>query len=138
MLTTTREFTEEELVRLGPDGERERLLACLRFVGRLFLHQMLNGRIVMFIIQELCCKAAAVIPPEHVLEIVCDLMLSTGGALERLPNGSEFMAQLCDRLLNLKQRCGSNERIQTAIQGLLGALAIGWEQRPDCDHCVDG
>jgi len=124
---------EEELTR---KKTKERILANMKFIGHLFLRQMLSARVIGSVIKELTlCDDADQVPEEHVIECAVELLMSVGHTLEGMPAGKQAMGQVCGRLLDLKgrkTRAGQAiycKRIQFAIQDLLDARKAGWARK---------
>jgi hypothetical protein len=124
---------EEEFVQ---KKTKERILANMKFIGHLFLRQMLSARVIGSVIKELTlCDDADQVPEEHVIECAVELLMSVGHTLEGMPAGKQAMGQVCGRLLDLKgrkSRSGQSiycKRIQFAIQDLLDARKAGWARK---------
>jgi len=141
-LSTTLAFDPEELARLDPEEvdfqkkkKKGRVLANMKFIGQLFLREMLNAKIIGSVIQDLAkCNQADVVPEEPMLECICELLTNIGYTLESSPIGKSALTSVCSRLLELKtKRDGSkfvySKRIQFAIQGLLEIRAAGWTKK---------
>jgi len=133
----------EKEAGMDPDQEfikkkktKERILANMKFIGHLFLRQMLSARVIGSVIKELTlCDDADQVPEEHVIECAVELLMSVGHTLEGMPAGKQAMGQVCGRLLDLKGRKTRNgksiycKRIQFAIQDLLDARKAGWARK---------
>lgn len=142
-LPTTLEPSSEEVEVLGPEEvefrrqkTKARVLANMKFIGHLFLRQLLSAKVIGSVIQELVlCDQADVLPQEHVLECACELILSIGFTLDSMPAGSHALAQVGGRLKDLKTRLGNDgkaaysKRMQFAIQDLLDIRAAGWTRK---------
>jgi len=135
--------TPEELARNDPEEleflrkqRKGRVLANMKFIGNLFLRQLLTARIIGSIIQDLAmCEDADTIPPEHVVECLCELLLSIGYTLESMPAGQAALKQVCFRLVELKGwkdkkgKQAYSKRIQFTIQDLLDVRNAGWAKK---------
>jgi hypothetical protein len=142
--TEENQASGEELA-LHKQKIKQRVLANMRFIGNLFLRQLLTSKIIAAVINDLTmCQdtlprdqdaAADAVPEEHIIECICELLGSTGFALEQMPQGKICLQQVCGRLLDLKQRKTSqgkgiySKRIQFAIQDLLDTRQDGWKKR---------
>lgn len=134
---------EEEKEGLHPEEaefERKRLkdrvLATMKWLGNLFLRQLLSAKIVGSIIADLAmCEDANSIPKEHIVECICELLTSIGYTLEAMPAGKGAMEQVCGRLLDLKSKKDKkgksvySKRVMFGVQDLLEARAAGWMKK---------
>jgi hypothetical protein len=137
------EPTEEEAASLHPEElafkmsrQKARFLANMKFIGNLYLQQLLTTKIVSSIVSELVGSSAGdMIPEEHVVECICELLSAIGYTLEAIPVGKECVAQVCGRLLELKtgkKKDGKglmSKRIQFAIQDVLDMRNAGWTKK---------
>jgi len=137
------EPSEEELATLDPadlsfkmSQKKARFLANMKFIGHLFLQQLLTTKIVASILSELVGNSAGdVTPEEHVVECICELLTAIGYTLEAIPAGKECVAQVCGRLLDLKKRKTKDgksllsKRIQFSIQDVMDMRAAGWAKK---------
>merc|ERR1712136_79638 len=58
---------------------KNRVLANMKFIGHLFLRQLLTAKIIGSVIEDLSmCSQADVLPAEHVVECLCELLTSIG------------------------------------------------------------
>jgi hypothetical protein len=112
------------------------VLANMKFIGQLFLREMLNAKIIGSVIQDLAkCNQVDVNPEEPMLECICELLTNIGYTLESSPIGKSALTSVCSRLLELKtKRDGSSKfvyckRIQFAIQDLLDIRSAGWTKK---------
>jgi len=116
--------------------KKKRILATMKFIGHLFLRQLLSARIIGDIMQDLAsCDDANAIPGEHVVECLCELLNSIGYTLESMPVGKDAITQVCGRLMDLKQRKNKKGtslypmRINFLIQDLLETKKAGWQKK---------
>lgn len=141
-LSSTLAFEPEELARLDPEDivfqkkkKKGRVLANMKFIGQLFLREMLNAKIIGSVIQDLAkCNQADVMPEEPMLECICELLTNIGYTLESSPIGKSALTSVCSRLQELKtKRDGSkfvySKRIQFAIQDLFEIRAAAWTKK---------
>lgn len=107
----------------------------MKFIGHLFLRQLLTAKIIGSVIEDLSmCSQADVLPAEHVVECLCELLTSIGYTLESMPAGATALKQVCGRLMDLKTRKENGKyvygkRIQFGIQDLLDTRSRGWERK---------
>mmetsp|Transcript_8729 Transcript_8729/g.20024 ORF Transcript_8729/g.20024 Transcript_8729/m.20024 type:complete len:731 (-) Transcript_8729:93-2285(-) len=120
----------------GDAREKARMLANMKFIGHLFLRQLLSAKVIGSVIQELTlCDQVDKLPQEHAVECACELLLNIGFTLESMAAGSQTLSQVCGRLLELKQRKtpegrgAYSKRIQFTIQNLLDTRAARWHQK---------
>jgi hypothetical protein len=129
-----------EDLELRKQNRKKRVLANMRFIGNLFLRQLLTSKIIASVIQELTlCEedksGGTAVPEEHIIECICELLTSIGYTLEQMPQGKICLQQVCGRLLDLKQRKNNqgksiySKRIQFSIQDVLDARQDGWKVR---------
>lgn len=135
--------SEDELATLDQEEldyrrkkRKDRLLANMKFIGHLFLRQLLSPKVIGAVLQELAlCNEPEVTPVEHVIECICELLTCVGYTLESLPSGQHALTQVCGRLLDLKQRKDSSgrfcysRRLQFYIQDLLDTRNAGWTKK---------
>jgi len=126
---------EEELARLRKQ-RRDRMRANMKFVGHLFLRQLLSVKVVGSVISELVsCDEPGVLPEEHAVECAIELCLAIGYTLEAMPVGQAALGQVCGRLLELKGQKRDNgksaycRRVQFQILDLLETRAAGWSKK---------
>lgn len=111
--------------------KKKRILANMKFIGNLFLRQLLSTRVVSSVLQELTlCDRADEVPDAHRLECACELLANVGYTLEDMPAGKAAAAQVCGRLLDLRRRKASGKdcypkRLQFVIQDVLDMRAAG-------------
>jgi len=127
---------DQEEIALQKQQRKARTLANMKFIGHLFLRQLLTAKIIGSVIKDLAmCDAGDCLPGEHVVECICELLNSIGYTLETMPSGKDALVQVCGRLMDLKQRRDKNgkgaycKRIQFQIQDLLDTRAAGWTKK---------
>jgi len=115
---------------------KDRVLANMKLIGHLFLRQLVSAKVISSVIQELIqCDNADLLPEEHVIECVVELLMSIGYTLESMTVGKASLSMVCGRLLDLKQRKRQDgrgvycKRIQFAIQDLLDVRSAGWTRK---------
>jgi hypothetical protein len=116
--------------------QKKRFLANMKFIGNLFLRQLLTTKVISSIVKELMlCDASNDAPEEPIIECVCELLCSIGFTLEALPAGKGAVTQVCGRMLDLKGRKLKDgkgvysKRVQFVIQDLLDTRAAGWAMK---------
>jgi|Transcript_43266 translation initiation factor 4G len=126
---------DAEEVEFQRKQTKGKLLANMKFIGHLFLRQLLSTKVISSVIQELTlCDRADELPQEHVVECAVELILSIGYTLEAMPTGSQSLGQVCGRLKDLMSRNfdgrpAYSKRIQFAIQDLLEVRSAGWRRK---------
>jgi cold shock CspA family protein len=107
---------------------KARFLANMRFIGNLFLRQLVSIRLILAILADLLDVDS---PEEHAIECVCQLLLSIGYTLESIPVGKAFLSQVIARLEGLKEpnNCTYSKRMKFCIQDLLEVRAAGWAKK---------
>lgn len=142
-LPTHLEPTAEELDQCDKEeierrikNKKDRLLANMKFIGHLFLRQLLSAKVIGSVLLELVlCGNETEVPQEHVIECACELLLNIGATLESMPSGAAAVSSVCGRLKDLKTRkgqdllCVYSKRIQFAIQDLIEIRAAGWAKK---------
>jgi len=135
-LDPTGEALDPDEVEFLRKKTKDRVLANMKFIGHLFLRQLLSAKVIGSVIQELTlCDQVDKLPQEHAVECACELLLNIGFTLESMAAGSQTLSQVCGRLLELKQRKtpegrgAYSKRIQFTIQNLLDTRAARWHQK---------
>jgi len=133
----------EEIANLDVDDveclrkrKKDRVLANMKFIGQLFLREMLSAKIIGSVIEDLAqCKKVEEVPEEPMVECICELLTNIGYTLESSPIGASSLDVVCSHLADLKCRrveaskCLFGKRIQFAIQDLLDVRAAGWTKK---------
>jgi len=129
------ECQDEELEALRKN-RRERMRANMKFIGHLFLRQLLSAKVIGSIICELVLfEEADVLPEEHALDCACELLLAIGYTLETMPAGQvalKLACQLLQDLMNRKLDGGKSaysKRMQFLIQDVLETRTAGWTKK---------
>jgi hypothetical protein len=138
------DLTAEEAGNLNPaevefqrSARKKACLAHMKFLGHLFLRQLLPAKIIGQIIYDLAmCDNAQMVPSEHIVECICELLNNIGFTMDSTPVGKPAMGQVCMRLMELKRRTDSKtgkgvytKRIQFAIQDLLDTRNADWTKK---------
>merc|ERR1719291_712485 len=108
----------------------------MRFIGNLYLRQLLTSKIIVGITQDLLkFDTQETIPEEHVIECVLELLKNIGYTLESTPVGKSALVQVCGRMMDLKamkKKDGKpvlSRRVGFAIQDVLDARNAGWAMK---------
>jgi hypothetical protein len=115
--------------------EKKRFLANMKFIGNLFLRELIGNKIISSIVKDLMLCDSDEAPEEPIIECVCELFCSIGYTLESMPVGKIAVAQVCGRMLDLKGRKLKNgkglysKRVQFVIQDLLDTRSAGWAMK---------
>lgn len=128
-------YDAEEL-QFRKTAQKAKFLANMKFIGQLFLQQLLTTKIVASIISELVGSPSGdMVPEEHVVECICELLMCIGYTLETMASGKECVVQVCGRLQDLKLRKKKDgkgllsRRIQFSIQDVLDMRQGGWTKK---------
>lgn len=131
-----KEKTDPEELEYLRKKRKERMRANMKFIGHLFLRQLLSAKVIGTVICELVlCEQVDAVPEEHALECVCELVLAIGYTLENLPAGRMPLASVCARLKEIKTRRDAEgkfvycKRIQFMLQDVLDTRIAGWQKK---------
>lgn len=143
-LPTTFEATEEDKVKFKDDDHglflvlkkrKDKMLANMKFIGNLFLRQLLAVKVIGQVVYDLVgIKDNSQYPEEHMIECVCELLKAIGHTLEQTTHGKTLMEQFTQRMKDLKRSPtdGSqpySKRIIYKIQDLLDLRHNNWQQK---------
>jgi len=127
---------EREELEQRRAASASRMRANMKFIGHLFLRQLLSARVIGSVLCELVlCQFSDYLPEDHAIECACELLIAVGYTLEAMPMGTDAVQQVCCRLLDLKSRRTSEgkaafcKRIQFMIQDVLEMRAAGWARK---------
>mmetsp|Transcript_38706 Transcript_38706/g.84288 ORF Transcript_38706/g.84288 Transcript_38706/m.84288 type:complete len:161 (-) Transcript_38706:44-526(-) len=106
----------------------------MKFIGHLFLRQLLSTKVIGAVISELVFSEGEEdeAPPEQHVECACELLMAVGHTLESVQAGRNSMEQTCGRLLALKSaktptgKSLYSKRTQFLVQDLFDARGAGW------------
>merc|ERR1712226_722631 len=109
--------------------EKKRFLAIMKFIGNLFLNELLTGKVICQIALELMsCDKQDQVPVDNAIEGVCELLRAVGADLETSIVGKGAVVQVCGRLRELKGKKDQMKgkyvlakRMQFLIQDVLDA-----------------
>lgn len=131
----TAKYSAEDL-ELIKKKRKDRMRANMKFIGHLFLRQLLSVKVIAAVEFELVhFHEAEKLPTEHALECAIELLTAIGYTLEGMPAGSTAVQQVCKRLLDLKNKKDKEskgaycKRIQFMIQDLLDIREAGWAKK---------
>lgn len=140
-LPTTFEPSDEERARLPADELRmemkrrkDKMLANMRFIGNLFLRQLLAVKVIGQVVHDLI-GVKENNPEEHMIECVVELLQAIGYTLDTTPHGKDLMQQFASRLIELKTSAASDskavysKRVQFLIQDLLDLRSQDWKKK---------
>jgi len=140
-LPSTFEATEEERklhsteeLNLEMKRRKDKMLANMKFIGNLFLRQLLAVKVIGQVVHDLVGLKEA-LPEEHMIECVCELLRSIGFTLDNTQHGKALMSQFANRLMDLKRTVGHDgrlsfsKRIQFQIQDLLDLRGNSWQEK---------
>lgn len=117
-------------------SRKSHVLATMRFIGNLFLRELLPAKVLNCILKDLTmCQAADEAPAEHILECLCEFLTAIGFTLESTPAGKIALSQVLARVLDLRERKDKtgrsiySKRVQFRMQDLLDLHAAGWAKK---------
>merc|ERR1712241_889973 len=129
-------FKPEELA-LEMKKRKDKLLANMKFIGHLFLRQLLDVKVIGQVVHDLI----GIKEPgngqleEHMIECVCELLQAIGYTLDATQHGKALMSQFACRLADLRRSTSDKgdaifgARIQFKIQDLLDLRANNWQKK---------
>lgn len=140
-LPTSFEATEQEKEKMTADDLRlelkrrkDKMLANMKFIGNLFLRQLLAVKVIGQVVHDLI-GIKEKLPEEHMIECVCELLQAIGHTLDATAHGKVLMTQFSARLVDLKRSADRDgkamysKRIQFQIQDLLDLRGNGWAKK---------
>jgi hypothetical protein len=141
-LPTSFEPTEEEKntysaddLRLDIGKKKEKVLANMKFIGNLFLRQLLAVKVIGQVVHDLIGIKDAPIE-EHMIECVCELLQAIGFSLDNTQHGKMLVTQFSHRLMDLKKEVDPatgkqlfSKRIQFRIQDLIDLRGRNWQKK---------
>jgi len=141
-LPTSFEPTEEDKQMYTPDDlridigkKKEKVLANMKFIGNLFLRQLLAVKVIGQVVHDLIGIKDAPIE-EHMIECVCELLQAIGFSLDNTQHGKMLVTQFSHRLMDLKKevdpatgRSLFSKRIQFRIQDLIDLRGRNWQKK---------
>jgi len=143
-LPTSFEPTAEQIAKMSPEEldklkikerkEKEKAKANMKFIGNLFLRQLLAVKVIGQVVYELIGIKDSP-PEEHKIECVCELLTAIGHCLDEQEHGKKLMLQFTARLMELKRSTSGDgkacfsKRVQFQIQDLLDLRGNGWQKK---------
>jgi len=140
-LPTTLEPTDEDTQKYAPDElflemkkRKGKVLANMKFIGNLFLRQLLAAKVIGQVVHDLIGLRDG-LPEEHMIECVCELLQAIGHTLDSSQTGKALMGQFAARLVDLKRTTGQDgkrvfsKRIDCLIQDLLDLREHDWKKK---------
>lgn len=110
------------------DSQRKRALANMKFIGHLFLRELLGVKVISIIATELLSSTA-----EELVECACQLLQAIGYTLDTTPAGRMLLTQLMARLAEVRDNTLS-KRLRYKIQDLLDLQQRGWQEKVLREH----
>ncbi|CAE7677527.1 EIF(ISO)4G2, partial [Symbiodinium necroappetens] len=93
---------DEEELEYMRKKRKDRMRANMKFIGHLFLRQLLSAKVIGSVICELVlCEQVDDLPEEHALECACELLLAIGYTMENMIAGQSALTSVCGRLKEL-------------------------------------
>ncbi|EER13158.1 eukaryotic initiation factor 4f, putative [Perkinsus marinus ATCC 50983] len=114
---------ELEVIR---SKKKERILGNMKFIGQLFLRQLLSAKVIKEVVGQLIFRSDE--PEEHYIECVCILLLNIGSTLDHYERGREMCTRFLSRLRDIK-RLDYPSRLKFMIQDLIDNRSRGWVDR---------
>ncbi|CAE8595471.1 unnamed protein product, partial [Polarella glacialis] len=102
----------------------DKMLANMKFIGNLFLRQLLNVKVIGLMVHDLVGHQVLPeeLPEEHEIECVCELLQAIGFILDGSENGNMLMNEFSARLVDLRRhtspdgKTAFSKRVQFLIQ----------------------
>eukprot|EP00928_Gymnodinium_smaydae_P074630 TRINITY_DN57660_c0_g1_i1.p1 TRINITY_DN57660_c0_g1~~TRINITY_DN57660_c0_g1_i1.p1 ORF type:complete len:642 (-),score=77.46 TRINITY_DN57660_c0_g1_i1:117-2042(-) len=122
------QIDENELFALSL--KKCRMLANIRFIGHLFLTDMVALKTTGAIIHDLIGMDSEASPPdEYHVECLCVFLRIIGSRLDSCTIGESLLSQALDILSSLRRTAGLSRRVKSMISGLLADLRQhAWQQ----------
>lgn len=134
-LPTSMEPTAEEKIKYPGDEltvmmskRKGKVLANMRFIGHLFLRQLLAVKVIGQVVHDLIGIQKPQ-PEEHMIECVCELLQAIGHTLDSSDAGKPLMKHFYSRLKELKGSKLFPKRIECLIQDLLDLRDNAWQKK---------
>ena len=137
LLSTCQEDFESFPRSLDPiqkDKQMAHCLASVKFIGHLFLRQMLSVKIIGQVLWDLIGGVAHI--EEHRIECACELLKVIVFSLDHARHGPIFVTEVLGRLVDLKKRTDPNtgksvysETVQIQIQDLVDMRGRSWQAK---------
>ncbi|OLP95545.1 Eukaryotic translation initiation factor isoform 4G-2 [Symbiodinium microadriaticum] len=143
-MPSTFEATDEERIKfpnvedlqLELKRKKDMMLANMKFIGHLFLRQLLAVKVIGQVVHDLIgIKDGNSVPEEHMIECVCQLLEAIGHTLDENTHGENLMNSFQARLKDLSKHLSSDgkqafsKRIRFAIEDLLDLRKNKWQKK---------
>jgi hypothetical protein len=116
----------ERMVACGlAEGKRHRSLAMMKFIGNLFLRGSFAVKVIDTMVRDLLKPDLDLLPPECMVEHVCEMLRIIGCALQNTKQGRWLLSAVCAHLSRLQRGRSADgspaycSQIQLQIQELL-------------------
>jgi len=113
-------------------GKRKaRSLATMRFIGHLFLRDLVTAKVLDLILWQLLQPRPpqGESPEERTVECACELLTTVGCTMESTPAGKKLSHRTLARLHELRSGGCFPKRIQFRIDDLLDLQRNGWQRK---------
>lgn len=144
-LPTSLELSPEETknlvqgeIDLEKKRRKDRLLANMKFIGHLFLRELLAVKVIASVVHDLVGvqNYQDGFPEEHKVECACELLVAIGHTLDDRQDGKVLMSQFIARLMDLKgsyavgtKNMFYSRRVQFQIQDLTELRQNRWVKK---------
>jgi len=114
---------------------KERLLANMRFIGHLFLRNLVSTRILQQVVEDLLgVRENGGLPEDYMVECTCELLTAIGYTLESTESGAKLVQLAAMRLTELKSaklghQAAFSKRIRFRIDDLLDLRRSDWQRK---------
>ncbi|CAK0818891.1 unnamed protein product, partial [Prorocentrum cordatum] len=122
-------------LRIDVGKKKAKVLANMKFIGNLFLRQLLAVKVIGQVVHDLIGIKDAPIE-EHMIECVCELLQAIGFSLDNTQHGKMLVTQFSHRLMDLKKEVDPatgrhlfSKRIQFRIQDLIDLRSHNWQKK---------
>jgi len=129
-------FPNPEDLQLELKRKKDMMLANMKFIGHLFLRQLLAVKVIGQVVHDLIgIKEDKSLPEEHMIECVCELLQAIGYTLDETTHGENLMNSFQARLKDLSKTLQSDgkqaftKRIRFKIEEVLKLRADKWEKK---------
>lgn len=134
LLFATNGLTRDEVFE-EKKKRKDRVLANMKFIGYLYLREMLALKVIRSIVQDLIDfdGSSDELPQEEQIECALELVQAVGLSLDKCQEGQILMTQFISRLMTLKisqvdGRRFYSKRVQFQIQDVVELRAANWKR----------
>mmetsp|Transcript_2837 Transcript_2837/g.6805 ORF Transcript_2837/g.6805 Transcript_2837/m.6805 type:complete len:1037 (+) Transcript_2837:78-3188(+) len=131
-----KKFESTEDLNLEMKKRKGKMLANMKFIGNLFLRQLLAVKVIGQVVHDLIGikQGENPLPEEHMIECVCELLQAIGYTLDETQQGESLMNSFAARLKDLSGvrnngKHAYSKRIQFQIDGLLELRKNKWMKK---------